>query len=222
MTFAITAEKREAGKADAVRQSGRIPAVMYGPEIKPVVLAVDAKSFVKLYNEAGESTLIDFTIEGSDATSKVLIQDVQHDPVRQVITHVDFRQINMSEEMDVTIELTFVGAAPAVKELGGTLMTTLQEVNVRCLPSDLVSDIEVDLSVLKTIDDVISIGDLKLPKGITVTDNPETMIAKVAPALTEDQLKAMEEAAPTKIEDVEVEKKGKKEEEGEGEGDAKK
>jgi large subunit ribosomal protein L25 len=205
MTLSLTAKKRETGKAEELRIEGKIPGVLYGPEIEPVSIALDYNVFEKLYREAGESTLIDFTVEGDKEPTKVLVQATQIDPVKRTISHVDLRQIRMGVEMSVTVELNFVGEAPAVKELGGTLVKAHDSVNVKCLPKDLVSSIDVDLSTLTTFDDSISIKDLKLPEGIVVTDNPEGAIAKVSAPLTEDQLKALEEAEAPSVEDVEVE-----------------
>ncbi len=215
MTFSMTANKR-IGDAEAIRANRQIPAVLYGPEIKPLTLAVDYRSFEQLYGKAGESNLVDFTMEGAKEPVKVLIQDVQFDPVKGRILHVDFRQINMNVEMEASIPLHFIGEPSAVKELGGTLIKTLEEVRVKCLPKHLVSFIEVNLSVLKSFTDFIHITDLALPEGVTVLDNVDTMLAKVAAPLTEDQLKAMDEApAAVDISKIEVVEKGKKPEEGE-------
>ncbi len=214
MTFSLMVKKRAAGRPDAEREHGLLPAVVYGPEreqTQPVSL--DYNTFEKFYEEAGESSLIDLTIEGESEPIKVLIQDVQYDPVKRDMIHADFRQIKMGEQMYTSIELDYVNEAPAVKELGGTLVKGLDYINVKCLPKDLVSDIKVDLSDLRTFDNVIKIGDLPVPEGMEVTDNPNTVVAKVSAPLTEDQLKAMEEAEAPSVEDVEVEEKGKVEEE---------
>ena len=205
MTLILTAKKREAGKAEDTRNEGQIPGVLYGPEIEAVSIAFDYNTFEKLYNEAGESTLIDFTVEGDKEPTKVLVQDVQIDPVKRTITHVDLRQIRMGVEMSATIELNFIGESAAVKEQGGTLVKAHDSVNVKCLPKNLVSSIDVDLSTLATFEDSISIKDLKLPEGIVVTDDPEGSIAKVSAPMSEDQLKAMDEAEAPSIADVEVE-----------------
>lgn len=215
MTFTIAAATREAGNADALRKDARIPAVVYGPEIDPISISVSYRDFDKLYNEAGESSLIDLAVEGLKETVTVLIQDVQYDPVKGTIQHADFRQINMGEAIDATVELTFVGQAPAVKELGGTLNANLDSVSVTCLPKDLVSHIDVDLSVLATFDDAITIADLQLPEGVEVTDAPDTLVANVSAPLTEEQLAAMEATQDADVDSVEVEGKKKDEESGE-------
>lgn len=213
MTRSITLAKRENTDAEALRAASIIPGVVYGPTMEPVSVQIAYNEFAALYDEAGESTLLDITTPDGN-TMKGLIQDVQYDPVKGTIRHVDFRQIDMNKEMTAAVELTLIGDAPAVKALGGTLMKGPSSVNIKCLPQNLVSDIEVDLSVLETFDHVIQIKDLKVPEGIEITDNMDTVVAKVSAPLTEEQLKAMEETEEKSVEDVEVEEKGKAEEEG--------
>ncbi len=210
MTFSFAAQKRGKEKVESLRATGFIPAVLYGPTTKPQSLTLPYNTFVKFYSEAGESSLVDLIV-GSDKPVKVLIQDLQYDPVKGKIVHVDFRQINMNKEMHVNIELHFVGEAPAVKEFGGTLMKTHDTLEIKCLPQDLISHIDVDLSVLKTFTDVIRVKDLAVPAGIKVANAAELVLAKVLAPLTEEELKAMEETTAPSLEQIEVEKKGKEE-----------
>ena len=102
MTFELTVKKRDAGHAEDVRDAGRIPAIVYGAGIVPVPVSIEAHAFDKLYEEAGESSLIDFTIEGS-APTKVLVQDVQYDSIKARFIHVDFRQININIQIHPNI-----------------------------------------------------------------------------------------------------------------------
>ncbi len=216
MTFAVQVKKREPGDAASLRTQGQIPAVVYGPQMTSVPVVLTSQAFHSLYKEAGDSTLIDLTID-TEAPAKVLIQEIQHDPVTGRVTHVDFRQINMKKEMQTSVDLRFVGEAPAVKELGGTLVKPLARVNVKCLPSDLMSHIDVDLKILKTFAEVIRVSDLPIGPGITILDNPAMTVAKVTAPLTEDELKALEASSePVDLSKIEVSvEKGKKEEEGE-------
>lgn len=216
MAHSLTLKSRPAQKLDELRKSGQVPGVIYGPDRAPTSVIVSLVELTKLYQQAGESSLIDVMVEGAKESVKALIQDIQYDPVKGSMVHFDLRQINMNEEMNAYIQLVFIGDAPAVKELGGTLMKPHTSIEVKCLPKDLVSEIEVNLSVLKKFEDAIHVGDLKLPAGMTVIDSKEQLVAKVTPPLTEDQLKAMEDvpvATPT-LDEIEVEKKGKKEEGG--------
>lgn len=214
MTFSIKAEARTAGNASDVRSSGLVPGVVYGGDrATPVSVSVKQGELEKLYSQAGESSLIDLTVTTEGTPVKALIQEVQMDPVRGVITHVDFRQIKMNEEMTVSVELNFVGEAGAVKALGGTLMKAYDTVTVTCLPKDLVNEINVDLTKLETFDDAIRVSDLALPAGIRVAEGADTVLAKVTPPMSEEEIKAMEAPAAVDLSKIEVEKKGKKEEE---------
>ena len=209
MALAITVQKRAEGKIEAIREAGFIPAVVYGSEIESVSVQVDYRTFEKLYKEAGDSTLVEWTIEGG-ATAMVVVQDMQYHPIKDQFVHIDFMQVKMGEEMSASIELVFTGDSTAVKQ-GGTLVTQVEMLDVKCLPKDLVSSIEVDLTSLATFDDVIRISDLKIPASFTLALDSETVVATVSAPLTAEQIEAMEEAGPSSIEDIAVEEKGKKE-----------
>lgn len=213
MDFAIKVKKRQPGNPEQDRALGLVPAVVYGPEIEPISISMEYQDFLKLYETAGESSLIDCQVEGEKEPIVVLIQDVQHDPVKGKITHVDFRQIKMGEEIETAIAFEFVGESDAVKNEGGTLIQSLESVNVKCLPKNLVSHIDVNLDELRTFDDIIHIEDLIVPAGITLLDDPKTVVAKVNPPLTEEQIKAMEEEGTKGVEEVEVEAGAEDEEE---------
>jgi len=192
-----------------------LPAVVYGMGAPAASVVLNYDEFAKLYDEAGEASLVDLLL-GDKADGKVLIQDIQYDPVSDRIIHVDLRRIDMDKAMTASVELRFVGEAPVIKEQGGTLMRNIVAVEVKCLPKDLVSHIDVDLTMLKTFDDVIKIKNLIVPAGITITNpHAEDLIAKATAALTEDEIKAMEQtAAPVDLSKIETAGK-KKEEEGE-------
>lgn len=216
MTFIITAVKRP-DTAIKTRAQGLVPAVVYGPEITPLSVAVNYSALEKLYAEAGASSLVELVCAGREP-AKILIQEVQRDPVKGRIIHADFRQINLNKEIHATIKVRLVGESLAVKDLGGTMVEGINNLSVKCLPKDLVSHVDVDISALKTFDDVIHISELQLPPRIVVTNHPATLVAKVMAPLTAEQLKAMEETAAVDVSAIEVEEKVKKEEvEGEDE-----
>ncbi|MEK7619440.1 MAG: 50S ribosomal protein L25 [Patescibacteria group bacterium] len=193
-TITLSAQGREkTGKqSQAVRAEGFLPAVVYGrgTESKPISVAYGA--FEKAYRQAGESTLVDLVIEGSGAV-KTLIQDVQKDPVSDKMIHVDFYAVTMTEKLTAEIPLKFVGVAGAVKELGGTLVKNVSEVEVRCLPGDLVHEIEVPLDSLATFEDTITIAAIVRPKGIEILGAQDTIIATVMPPMTEEEMKKLDE-----------------------------
>ena len=198
-------------QANQVRKQGFIPAILYGPKVKNLNLSVNFNVFEKVYQEAGESTLVKLKIEGGDGKKErvVLIQDVDRDPVSGRVIHIDFNQIKMDQAITVEVPLVFVGESEAVKDQNGVLIKSIQNVEIEALPQDLIHEIEVDISVLKTFDDNIYLKDLKVPENVKLTAEPEEVVASVIPPRTEQELEDLEEAPVEGVEDVEVEEKGK-------------
>jgi large subunit ribosomal protein L25 len=179
-------------KVKQLREKNVLPANIYGPGIETQSLEIDAMSFVKVFEQASQSTLVDLTVDGKDVI-KVLIQDVQLDPETDNPIHVDFRQINMKEKVIADVLLKFVGESLAVKEKGGILVKSLDQVKIECLPSDLIHEIEVDISSIGDFETVIHIDDLNVPENITILDKSEQTIASVEAPRTEEELKALDE-----------------------------
>jgi len=219
MAYTINTTLRTKSGED-IRFEGVLPGVVYGAGGENISLSMVPSEFAKLYKEAGESSLVDLMVDGKES-GKVLIQEVQYEPIKGRVSHVDFRRVDMNKSITAKVELRLVGEAPAVKGLGGTLVRSLSEIVIECLPKDLVSHFDIDISVLNTFDDVIKVKDLVLPAGVQILEqSPETVIATAAPALTEDQIKAMEEASKgADVSKIEVAGK-KKEEEAPAEGAA--
>ena len=198
--LALKVDRREqtGKKVEQLRTGGKIPGVLYGHGVEPTNVSLDLAAFQRVYKAAGESTLIDLTIEGSEPV-KALIQDVQRDPIKDRFIHVDLHQIRMDEELDVDVELKFVGEAPAVKELSAILVTPLSSIEVKCLPKDLVHQIEVDLGNLKQFDDAIHIADITIPAGLTVLNAPDEVVALVQEPRREEELEKLDEKVEAKL-----------------------
>lgn len=211
MTYAITAQIRtKMGKRSKdERAVMRVPAVVYGRGIDPKSISVGRSEFIRVLKTAGYSSLIDMSVDGA-ASTKVLIKEVQLDPLKMDPMHIDFQQVRMDEEITAEIPFKFIGESAAVKNDGGTLVKSLDQIEVRCLPGDLPHEIEVDLSKLATFEDSITIGDLKLPKGVEVTLGPTETIATVSAPLTEEQLKAMESTEAVDLSAIKTEGEEKK------------
>lgn len=210
----LKVQKRElvGRKVKDLRKKNLIPAVVYGHGAKNQNVTAEYIPFEKLYREAGESSLVDLVID-NEKPVKILIQEVQADPLTGRFIHVDFRQVKMTEKIIAEILLKFVGEAKAVKELGGVLVKTTDKIKVKSLPQDLVHEIEVDLSSLNTFEDFIHIKDLKIPAGLEVLGNPNEPVVNVIPPRSEEELKALEEKVEEKVEEVKVVAEEKKEEE---------
>ena len=203
--------RKESGKENKkLRREEKIPAVVYGHGFKNINVFVDKKNFEGLYEKTGESSLIDLIVDEGKPI-KCLIQDIQTHPTTDEFIHIDFHTVKMTEKITTEVVINFMGEAPAIKEMGGVLIRALDKIEVECLPGDLVHEIEVDLSLLKTFDDIIYIKDLKIPEKIKVLEKDDEVVAKAQPPRTEEELKALEEDIEEKVNEVE----GVKEEEGE-------
>lgn len=214
MSYNLNATAREK-KGAKTRKAGMLPAVVYGAGGEAVSLDLALNDFVKMYRQTGESTLIDLFVDDK-ADGKVLVQEVQYDPVSDRVSHVDLRRIDMKKPMRARVLIHFIGEPPIIKASGGTLVHNIEHVEVECLPSDLVSHIDVDLSIFKSYDTVLKVADLAVPSGMKIlSPHAGVLVAKVAEALTEEEIKAMEEAGKTAdVSKIEVVEK-KKAEEGE-------
>ena len=202
-------------KTKTLRKGGVLPAIFYGPKMtsgrgkKALPLEINLKEFEKIYQQAGESTLISLEVE--EQKTPVLIHEVQRDPITSKPIHVDFYQPILEKEITAKVPLVFEGLSPAVKDLGGTLVKDISEVEVRALPQNLPKEIKVIVESLKTFEDNIKISDLKTPEGVKILKKPEEIVASVSPLekVEEELVKPIEE----KVEEVEkVEKKEKVEE----------
>lgn len=209
-SFSLQSVKRTltGRKTDELRAEGQVPAVVYGSGVEPTMITVDRNQFVKVYREAGESSLIELSID-SASSLHVLIQDFQLDPIRDEVIHIDFRSVDMTQEIEAEVALEFVGEAMAVKALGGTFVAQKDAVLVRCLPSKLVHHISVDVSALNTFDDVIRVEDLSIPEGMTIVDDAQTTVAAVQAPRSEEEVAALDSAVEMDVQAVEVEKKAK-------------
>jgi len=198
-------------KTNSLRKAEKIPAVVYGPGVKNASIEVDYKEFQKVFKQTGESSLIELSVEGEKTKRPVLIHEIQLDPVTDKFLHVDFFQASLEEEVEVKISLVFEGESLAVKELGGTLVKNISEIEIKALPQNLPHEIRVSIEGLKNFGDHILVKDLVLPKEVKILKKPEEIVMSVAqPAKVEEELaKEIEE----KVEDIEKVEKEKKEEE---------
>lgn len=198
------------GKAvSQIREKGILPAVMYGKKQESVNLEIPEQAFLKVFKVAGESSLVDLVVGGK--THKILIQDVAHDPLSDKIIHADLHAVSLTEKLHTKIPLVFIGESKAVKGLGGMLVKNVDELDVECLPTDLVHEINIDISKLDSFGEIIHLKDIVVPKGITVLHlHGEDPIASVAAPRSEEELKALEEKpVAANVEAVEVIKKEK-------------
>ena len=170
--------RSEGVKAKDLLKVNVIPAIFYGRGVESKSLQVDYKTFRRLFRTAGNNTILDLSIDGKEGT-KVLIHEVKRHPITDTITHVDFINVRMDQEIHTHIPVELLGTAPAVKDLGGVLMHQLHEIEVKCLPKDLIPKIELNIESLVELHSAIRVADLSLPAGITVMNNPEDVVVTV-------------------------------------------
>lgn len=209
MAITLTIEKRDL-KTDVeqIRKAGRIPAVFYGKKEKSTPISVASTDFVKAYRSAGESTVVILKGDGIEVES--LIHDMDLHPVTGKPLHADFYVFEKGKKIKVDVPLEFVGVAPAVKELGGTLIKVLHDIEIEALPKDLPHKIEVDISSLVDFKSSIKASDIKLPAGVELAIKGDDIVASAAEAKAEIE----EVAAPVDLSAIEVAKKGKEAKEG--------
>ena len=189
---------RRAGSSDArrLRAEGKIPAVVYGHGMDPLPVSVDRRELRQaLSGAAGMNTILDLTVDGTVYPS--LIKDIQRHPVKRNVQHIDFIQVNLNEEIVVSIPIHLEGEAKEVSAHNGLVDLTMQELQVRTTPRNIPDGITIDVSDM-TMDTVIRIEDLPLPSGVTAEGDPEAPVVTVltmrTPVLDEEEA-AIEAAA---------------------------
>ncbi|OGN10362.1 MAG: hypothetical protein A3J46_01770 [Candidatus Yanofskybacteria bacterium RIFCSPHIGHO2_02_FULL_41_11] len=209
----LNAQKRTAigGGLGKLRGDGFIPAVLYGKNVETLPLQVPAKDFNKVFESAGESTLVYLNVDGQ--VYPTIIHDVSRDPIKENVLHADFYKVRLDEKIKTMVQVVFEGESPAIKDFGGIFVRNINELEVQALPQDLPHEIVVNISGLKKMGDQILVKNLKLPENVELTANPDDIVATVQEPISEEELKAQLEAPTTAVEEVEEIKKEKVEEE---------
>lgn len=196
--LSLQAEERKllGKKVKNLRKDGKLPGHVFGKGVETEHVSVDGKTFLKTFKEAGETGLIDLKI-GAEKVRPVMVRGVQFDPVSGEPIHIDFYQVNLTQKVKVPVPLILVGEQPESVHLGETIvLQTLNEIEVEALPTDLVENIEVDISSLKNIDDAITVGQLSYDRSkLTIHTPEEEIVVKLAPAVTAEMEKLLEEEA---------------------------
>lgn len=188
-------------KVKSLRRQGIVPANIYGKKISSQAVQVQRPDFEKVFKESGETQIIDLVLEGE--RKPVLIHKVQRDPVDGSFIHIDFLQVDLKEKVSASVPVVGIGESPAEKQGLGTVVFYINEIEVEALPTDLPERIEVDVSVLKEVDQAILVKDLTLDRAkINLRVGDEDLVAKVE-AIKEEE-KVEEESATEAVETGEV------------------
>jgi large subunit ribosomal protein L25 len=209
-TINLTANRRSVlgRQVGALRRSGKLPAVLYGSGVETTPIELDGREATRILARLSGTHLIDLSVDG--AVHKALVREIQRDFIRGDLLHVDFLAVAMDRLIRVTVPINLVGEAPAATE--GVLVNGVTEIEIECLPGNILSKVEVDMSSLKAIGDSLHVRDITVPANVEVLSDPDDLVVRVTPL-------AAEEVAPVEtpagLPEVEVIERGKKEEEGE-------
>lgn len=161
-----------------LRNTGMIPAVCYGKGFENRSIQVEYQAFRKLYREVGETQVFNLNVDGKKLP--VLIHEIGYNPLSDRYDHLDFLQIDMTQKVTTMVPVEMVGNAPAIKNFNAVITMVKQEIEVRCLPMDIPHEINVDVSKLENIGDVIYVNELKLGDKVEILDDPEEPILSIS------------------------------------------
>jgi large subunit ribosomal protein L25 len=199
-------DKTGKGASRKLRRTGRLPAIFYGPEAESLMLSIDYLELIKsLKGRPPENVIFDLRIDsnGRSQSKKVMIKELQRDPVTRDYLHVDFCEISMAREIEASIPIQLVNTPIGVTK-GGLVEHIRRELSVVCLPKDLVDAIEVDVSDLD-IGETLHVGDIGLPPGLSSTEEGDLTVATVvAPTITAEAEEVEAEEALEKTESEET------------------
>ncbi|MEZ4512641.1 MAG: 50S ribosomal protein L25 [Chloroflexota bacterium] len=171
----IVAEPRDVvGKqVRALRRDGWVPGVVYGQN-EPVNVQMEWKALRRALREAGTSHLVDLQVDGGVRT--VLVREIQQHATRGDIVHVDFMEVDTKTEITAEADIVLVGHHKV--NVPGAVIQTQQTVNISCLPDDLVAEIEVDISSIASVHDLVHVSNIVAPKGVTILDDDDILVAR--------------------------------------------
>lgn len=190
----------------ALRREGLLPAVLYGPHIKPILISMDAHSSSRTLKQISASSLVYIELEGKEYPS--LVREKQRNFITNNLLHVDFQVVSMTETLRTKVGVHLVGEAPVIDAFDAILINGLEELEVECLPSNLPERIEVDISNLNAIGDAIYVRDIHISDKVEILDDKDEMIVLASSTYEEEVKEELTEGA----EEPEVIERGKKEE----------
>lgn len=196
-------ERREltGKKVRSLRRQGIIPAHVYGADIEPATLQVDERTLNRLLPTVGSNIPVSVEYEGQDTENICFVREVQRHPVSDVVIHVDFMRVDVTRAVSAEVPLTLIGTSAAVSQMAGTLLQSVQSLLIAALPMDMPAEILVDISVLSALDSTLSVSEITVPGDVTVLNDPDDTVIRVAPP----RLETLDEDEPAEGETPEGE-----------------
>ena len=193
-------------KVRRLRQDGWVPGVIYGPNVEAQAIQIPRKTLLEVYREAGTSALIGVLLGRQRKPRPAIIREVQRDPISMEILHVDLALVDMGRPITAHIPIMLKGEAPVVAEGTAVLTHGVEDVEVRCLPSEVPAHIEVDLSTITRMDQVVHAGDLTVSEQVHILSDPETVVVYITPIRRleeEEEIAVLEEVEEEREEEAE-------------------
>src|SRR5512138_2294692 len=190
----LKATKRDViGKqVNALRRSGKLPAVIYGRHTEPVNITLDAHDASLILSKVGSSSLISIDVDGKEFPA--LVRERQRDYIKDRLLHVDFLAVSLTEKLRAEVRIELTGVSQAVKDSDAVLVTGLHTLTVECLPADLPELLLVDISPLVKVGDSIHVRDISLGDKVQILDDPDEMIVNATYAKIEVEAAPVAEA----------------------------
>lgn len=223
MSEAITLEAKPRDvigkRVKSLRRAGQAPIILYGPKIKPMSLTVDARELREVLIRAGGTTIVEIHV--GKKSYPTLARDVQRHVLKDTILHVDFYRVAMDQTIRAEVQVIATGEPTSIADGEGKLVSVTTTLEIEALPANLVPSLEVDVSGLETIGDLIYVSDIEAPAGVAIVSNPEDVVFKIdyIAALPEEEKEEEEEfmLEERAADEVEVIGRAREEEEKEGE-----
>ena len=198
-------------KVKFLRRQGIVPVHLFGHDIESAALQCDAAQLKRALAQAGKTRLISLKLDKAKGPRNIVVREIQRDSLTGELLHVDFYQVRMAEEIKVEVPIVLVGEAPALKSKENILLQELNSLSIECLPDQIPTSIELDLSSLTEAEQAIHVRDITLDEGVTVLNDPQHMVVKISLRRVEkvEEEVAVEEAveAPEAIQSPEGESK---------------
>jgi len=177
-------------KVKNLRIAGKVPAVIYGSEVKTLPITLDKRDTTNTLNKYSGSTILTIDVEGKEHPT--LVREIQQDYIKGDLLHVDFLVISLTEKLRTYVSITLIGEAPVLEEYSALIVSGLDQIEVECLPQDLPEVIEVDVSLMEEIGAAIYLKDIPSIEKVEFLSDPEELIA-VASAIKEEVEEVVEE-----------------------------
>jgi large subunit ribosomal protein L25 len=168
-------------KVRQLRREGVIPVHLYGAHIEPSNLQMDGRILNRLLPQVGANIPVSIELQGQDMENICFVREVQRHPVTDEVIHVDFLRVDVTRTVSAEVPLTITGISPAVTEMAGTLLQNIQTLSIEALPMNMPAEIPVDVSVLVDFDTSLLVRDAVVPGNVTVLNDPDDAIVRVAP-----------------------------------------